>query len=132
MFLNDHQVRRAAILGTGFIIENREDYLDAVFAWNRDFIIERGRIWKQYVREPGTRKPYGLVIVYKKGDKVYVSGSVLHKGDKWDRELALFYAANRADPAVVDLESGTFNPDKLPRTCFEVAAALVDEYIAKN
>ncbi len=132
MFLSDHQMRQEAIRTVGFIIECREDYLGAVRYYNQDFVAAQGRIWKQYLREPVTRKPYGLVVIYKKDGKVVVSGSALHKGDKWDKQLALFYAINRVDPAFVNLVNGSFDPKKLPRSCFDVAANLVDEYLAKN
>lgn len=148
MTYTDHDLRRQAILHQDCSVSNKIEYLEAVKAHNIAFRSANPRIWMQYVRETAhpsleklsmtsdqkmpKGKPCGLVMVWIKDNVLVVTGSVLHGSDKWNKHLAMFYAINRIDPAIVNEMNGTFDPKKLPKKCFDTAATLVDEYLEKN
>ncbi len=115
------RLRRKNLL-TGFCIESRRQYLNAVKTVVRNWIDDRKPLI-QYVRSYAGGPLIGVVIMWRSEGLWYVSGSVTSHGDRFDKDIGFLYAITRG-PVYVN-EIGGFNFDRLPLRCRETAVNLV-------
>jgi hypothetical protein len=120
--MTNHQLRKQALEPYG-PITCKEQYLKVIKDINDTFKADHPELKIQYVLNIGLR--IGVVVLFKEGDQLLISGSALHGPDRWNREVGFFLATHKIAAAI---NNENFNPAFLPVKCQRVAAILINRY----
>lgn len=109
-----------------------KEYIAWVRAANDNWRSHTPDHWLMYLRDVETRKPYGCLIIHEEVNDVYVTGSICHPNERWDKHLAFFHAISREHHALIDVGSGCFEKHYLPYRCRLPAHSFVSKYLVNR
>ena len=119
-------LRKKALSNCSIAIHDRDSYIEAIRTINYNFRCRNKIAAMQYVRDPDYN-PIGLVVLYFENCQLYITGSMCHPNDKWNKHLAFFYATQKEVSPLVG--GDLYDHDEVPENCCPLALEMIKRFL---